>query len=50
MKEYCSIICVNFWGNNLECESEEEYIKQIKKQYHEEYGLYLTDDEIFVGE
>ena len=50
MKEYWSTITIKFGGNNLECESEEEYKKQIKEQYHDEYGINLTDDEIFVGE
>jgi hypothetical protein len=50
MKEYWSTITIKFGGNNLECESEEEYKKQIKEQYHDEYGINLTDDEIKVEE
>jgi len=50
MKEYWSTITIKFGGNNLECEGEEEYKKQIKEQYHDEYGINLTDDEIKVEE
>ena len=46
MIEYFSTITVKFGGNNLECKNKEEYKKQIKAQYYEEYGINLTDDEI----
>tara|TARA_Y100001951_G_C11153173_1_gene190377 strand:+ start:207 stop:380 length:174 start_codon:yes stop_codon:yes gene_type:complete len=48
MKEYWSTITVKFGGNNLECESEEDYIKQVKENFYEEYGLDLRDEEIEV--
>ena len=50
MKEYWSTITIKFSGNNLECDSKEEYEKQIKEQYYEEYGINLTDDEIKIEE
>jgi hypothetical protein len=46
MKEYKSIITIKFGGNNLECESEEEYRKRIKENFYEQYNIDLRDDEI----
>ncbi len=48
MREYYSTITIKFGGNNLECENEEQYRKQIKEQFVEEYGINLTDEEIEV--
>ena len=48
MKEYYSTITIKFGGNNLECESEEDYKKQIKENFYEEYNINLTDEEIEV--
>jgi len=50
MKEYWSTITIQFGGNNLESKNKEEYKKQIKAQYYEEYGINLTDDEIKIEE
>ena len=46
MKEYYSIITIKFGGNNLECESETEYRKQIKENFYEQYNIDLRDDEL----
>ena len=48
MREYYSTFTIKFGGNNLECESEEQYRKQIKEGFVEEYGINLTDEEIEV--
>ena len=50
MKEYWSTITIKFGGNNLECESEEEYKKRIKENFWEEYNIDLRDDEIKIEE
>tara|TARA_R100001594_G_scaffold74390_1_gene109069 strand:+ start:260 stop:424 length:165 start_codon:yes stop_codon:yes gene_type:complete len=46
MKEFVCEVKIIFSGNNRECNSKEEYIKQIKESYLEEYGLHLKDGEI----
>ena len=46
MKEYTSEINIWFGGNNHEAESEEDYIKKVKDQFWEEFGIKLTNAEI----
>ena len=45
-KEFTSDITIVFSGNSLECETKNEYKEKIRKQFHQEYGISLTDDEI----
>ena len=49
-KEYTSTITLTFGGNNLEAESKEEYLKLLKENFLEEYGLELSDDEITIDD
>jgi len=46
MKEYQSTITITFDGNNLEAESEEDYIQKLKDQFHEDFEINLENDEI----
>ena len=46
MKEYWSTITIKFDGNNLEAESEEDYIQKIKDQFYEDFNVNLENDEI----
>lgn len=43
MKEYYSNITIRFGGNNLEANSEKEYIELIKEQFYESYRIDLVD-------
>ena len=47
-KEYTSTITITFGGNNLEAESKEDYLKLLKENFFEEYGIELQDDEITI--
>ena len=47
-KEYTSTITITFGGNNLEAESKEDYIKLLKENFLQEYGIELQDDEITI--
>ena len=49
-KVYTSTITITFGGNNLEAESKEDYIKLLKENFLDEYGLELSDDEISVDD
>ena len=46
MKEYTSIVKLEFGFNNFEAKSKNEYIKQVKNSFIEEFNIYLTDEEI----
>ena len=46
MVEYTSEVKICFGGNNHEAKSKEEYIKKVKVQFMEEFGIELTDSEI----
>jgi|TARA_Y100000356_G_scaffold88140_1_gene73686 hypothetical protein len=46
MKEYTSEIKIVFGGNNHQAENKEEYIKKVKDQFREEFGMELLDQEI----
>jgi len=48
--EFYSDITVTWSGNNLECKNKEEYKKQIKEQFLDEYGITLDDKEIKINE
>lgn len=46
MKEYISNIVITFSINNLEAESEHDYIEKLKEQFNEFHGIELKDHEI----
>tara|TARA_R100001591_G_scaffold30633_1_gene41513 strand:+ start:45 stop:251 length:207 start_codon:yes stop_codon:yes gene_type:complete len=46
MEEYTSEIQICFGGNNHEAKSEEDYIKKVKDQFWEDFGIKLTNAEI----
>ena len=46
MEEYTSEIQIWFGGNNHEAKSEEDYIKKVKDQFWEDFGIKLTNAEI----
>jgi len=45
-KEFESVVSIQWYGNNLEAESKEDYIKKLKAQFYEAYQIDLLDDEI----
>tara|TARA_R100001463_G_scaffold67432_1_gene120938 strand:- start:1396 stop:1557 length:162 start_codon:yes stop_codon:yes gene_type:complete len=46
VKTYTSIIKIEFYINNMEANTKEEYIKQLQEQFKEEYNLILKKEEI----
>ena len=46
MKEFTSTVTLTFDINNIECNSQKQYIKALKEQYLDSYNLYLKDHEI----
>jgi hypothetical protein len=46
MKEYASVVSIQFYGNNLEAENEADYIVKVKALFAEQYNINLSDDEI----
>ena len=46
MKEFSSVVSVQFYGNNLEAENEADYIAKVKALFTEQYNINLSDDEI----
>ena len=46
MKEYTSDIVITFSINNLEAESQFDYIEKLKEQFEELHGIELKDHEI----
>ena len=46
MKEYTSNIVITFSINNLEAESQFDYIEKLKEQFEELHGIELQDHEI----
>ena len=46
MKEYTSDIVITFSINNLEAESQFDYIEKLKEQFEELHGIELQDHEI----
>ena len=45
-KRYTSTITVTWEGNMLDAENMEEYIKQLKQDFFEEFGIHLYDTDI----
>ena len=45
-KRYTSTITVTWEGNMLDAENMEEYIRQLKKNFFEEFGIHLYDTDI----
>ena len=45
-KRYTSTITVTWEGNMLDAENIEEYIKQLKQDFLEEFGIHLYDTDI----
>jgi hypothetical protein len=46
LKSFTSVVSIQFYGNEIEAETKEEYIEKLKDLFHEEYNITLTDDEI----
>jgi hypothetical protein len=46
LKSFTSVVSIQFYGNEIEAETKEEYIEKLKDLFHEEYNINLTDDEI----
>jgi hypothetical protein len=46
LKSFSSVVSIQFYGNEIEAETKEEYIEKLKDLFHEEYNITLTDDEI----
>jgi hypothetical protein len=46
MKEFNSVVSIQFHGNNLEAENGAEYITKVKALFAEQYNINLSDDEI----
>ena len=45
IKEYAAVVSVE-WTTTLEAGSKEDFIKQVKEQFKEDYNIDLVDDEI----
>ena len=45
-KRYTSTITVTWEGNMLDAENIKEYIKQLKQDFLEEFGIHLYDTDI----
>ena len=45
-KRYTSTITVTWEGNMLDAENMEAYIRQLKKNFFEEFGIHLYDTDI----
>ena len=45
-KEFSSVVSVQWYGNNLEANTQEEYIAKLKELFLEEYNISLLDDDI----
>ena len=46
MRNFSSTVVVKWNNGTLEAEDKEHYIRCIKEQFLEEYGIDLADDEI----
>jgi len=46
MKEFTSTVTLTFDINNIEANSQKQYIKALKEQYLDLYNVYLKDYEI----
>ena len=45
-KNFTSLVTVQFAFNNLEANSKEDYIDLLKRQYLDEFNIFLQDNEI----
>ena len=45
-ERYTSTISITWEGNMLDAENKEEYIKQLKQGFLEEYGISLNNNDI----
>ena len=45
IKEYAAVVSVE-WTTTFEAGSKEDFIKQVKEQFKEDYNIDLADDEI----
>jgi hypothetical protein len=46
VKSFSSVVSIQFYGNEIEAETKEEYIQKLKDLFQEEYNINLSDDEI----
>jgi hypothetical protein len=46
LKNFSSVVSLQFYGNEIEAETKEEYIEKLKDLFREEYNISLSDDEI----
>ena len=46
MKKFWSHVTISFSGNYLRAESEEKYVSKLKKQFWNEFGIEIEDNEI----
>ena len=46
MKEYTSVVKLEFGCNNFEANSKKEYIQKVKNSFKEEFNIHLTSKEI----
>ena len=49
IKEYAAVVSVE-WTTTFEAGSKEDFIKQVKEQFKEDYNIDLVDDEISILE
>ena len=46
MKEYTSVVKLEFGCNNFEVKSKNDYIQKVKNCFKEEFNIHLADEEI----
>ena len=46
MKEYTSVVKLEFGCNNFEANSKKEYVEKVKNSFKEDFDIYLADTEI----
>ncbi len=46
LRNFSSVVSLQFYGNDIEAETKEEYIEKLKDLFHEEYNINLSNDEI----
>ena len=49
IKEYAAVVSVE-WTTTFEAGAKEDFIKQVKEQFKEDYNIDLVDDEISILE
>ena len=45
-KEFESKVTLEFYGNNIEADSKEEYLEKLKELFYGEFNIELRDSEI----